>query len=215
MTVPIPTPALRVVHIDCLDTLVRRGMVHAPSCCPHDGLPYPSIHDTTVQVKRAARSVPCGPRGNVDDYVSFYFGPRGPMLLRLCTGTVEGYSGGQEPLIYLVVHAQAVDANGLQFAFSDGHGLATFTSWFDDLAELDKVDWDVVYTKYWSNSLEYPDRQRRKQAEFLVHLQLPWELVAGIAVCSARTKSAVEVILNELAPSHRPSVVVRRQWFYN
>jgi hypothetical protein len=38
-----------------------------------------------------------------------------------------------------------VVAGGGAFVFSDGHGLARFTEWFDDLARLDKVDWAMVY----------------------------------------------------------------------
>jgi hypothetical protein len=70
------------------------------------------------------------------------------MMLQLKTGQVPGYNEGQEPLIYLVSSAQAVQSAGLKFAYSDGHGLATFTEWFDDLANLDAVDWTVVNQRY-------------------------------------------------------------------
>ena len=53
------------------------------------------------------------------------------MLLQLRTGRVPGYDEGQEPLIYLVSTAQAVLDAGTDFVFSDGHGLATFTDWYD------------------------------------------------------------------------------------
>jgi hypothetical protein len=65
------------------------------------------------------------------------------MLLNLKTGRVEGYNEGQAPLIYLTTTVQRVRDAGSRFVFSDGHGLARFTSWYDDLAQLDKVDWNL------------------------------------------------------------------------
>jgi hypothetical protein len=53
---------------------------------------------------------------------------------------VPGYDDGQEPLIYLVSTAQAVAKSGSGWVFSDGHGIAAFTHWYDDLGALDKVD---------------------------------------------------------------------------
>lgn len=215
MNRPTPTPVFRLVHIDCLDTLIRRGAIHAPNRCPADRLPYRSTHDAEVQVKRAARPVPSGPGGSVADYVSFYFGPRGPMLLRLKTGRVEGYTEGQEPLIYLVSHAQDLVARGHRVAFSDGHGLAAFTRWFEDLSDLDEIDWDNVYARYWNDTEEYPDRQRRKQAEFLVHGEVPWALVSEISVSTQRMLRRVEAILNTHPAVHRPTVAVRTSQFYD
>ncbi len=52
------------------------------------------------------------------------------MLLQLKTERVTGYTEGQEPLIYLVSTVQAVQQNGVEFVFSDGHGIAAFTNWY-------------------------------------------------------------------------------------
>ena len=52
--------------------------------------------------------------------------------------------------------------------FSDGHGIARFTSWFDNLGDLDKVDWEAVYAKIWRDTakpfigLEDPRRSLMK-----------------------------------------------------
>ena len=93
------------------------------------------------------------------DYVPFYFGYLSPMLLQLKTGRVAGYTEGQEPLIYLQTTVQAVIGAGRRFVFSDGHGIAAFTHWFDDLARLDQVDWEMVYQRYWRD-----ERQRHGPA---------------------------------------------------
>src|SRR5262245_2002255 len=174
MAPPNPTAIYRFVHIDNLDTLIRRGALHAPNHVPSDGLPYRFCHDPEVQGARAAVTIPVGPGGTIHDYVPFYFGYLSPMMLRLKTGQVSGYDEGQEPLIYLASTAQAVDSSNSRFVFSNGHGLAIFTDWFDDLSRLDEVDWNMVYQRYWKDTINDMDRQRRKQAEFLVHQSCPW-----------------------------------------
>jgi ssDNA thymidine ADP-ribosyltransferase, DarT len=178
-----------------LPTILKRGALHAPTCTPNDGLPYRTIHNNDVQASRRAKVVPCGPSGTVHDYAPFYFGPLSPMLLNLKTGRVDGYAEGQAPLVYLVSSIQSVAAAGCRFVFTDGHGLATFTGWHDDLARLDAVDWSLVRERYWADTPEDNDRKRRKQAEFLVWQSVDWGLIGGIGVFSDRVKSQVEGIL--------------------
>ena len=49
-----------------------------------------------------------------------------------------------------------------------------FTDFFDDLKDLDKIDWDLMQSRYWNDTNDDPDRKRRRQAEFLVHEFFPW-----------------------------------------
>jgi hypothetical protein len=116
-----PTPIFRFIHIDNLQGYLERGGLHAPNHCPDDGRLYRTIHNEEVQDKRHVTRIPCGPGGTIHDYVPFYFGYLSPMLLNLKTGRVPGYD------------------SGAGFVFSNGHGLAMFTDWFDNLANLDKV----------------------------------------------------------------------------
>lgn len=214
MMIPNPTPIYRIVHIDNLANCLKRAALWAPNYNPNDGLLYCTIHNAMIQEKRAVRTIPCGPGGVAHDYLPFYFGYLSPMLLQLKTGQVEGYAEGQEPIIYLVTSAQAVARSGMEFVFSDGHGIAAFTEWSDNLAELNRVDWDMVYQRYWKDTEADPDRQRRKQAEFLIHRRCDWALIQGIAVINDTMKARVEEILGPFDTSlHRP-VKVKRDWYY-
>ncbi|GAB6187534.1 type II toxin-antitoxin system toxin DNA ADP-ribosyl transferase DarT [Thermopirellula anaerolimosa] len=214
MTVPMPTPIYRFLHVDNLETCLRRGGLHAPNHTPKDGLPYKTIHNVGIQQQRKIARIPCGPRGVIHDYVAFYFGYLSPMLLQLKTGRVKGYGEGQDPLIYVVSTAQAVADSGAQFVFSDGHGIAAFTHWYDDLARLDQVDWNVVYERYWADSVDDMDRQRRKQAEFLVHCRCDWSLIHEIAVLNQGMKTRVEEILCGFAPATNRPVNVHPEWYF-
>lgn len=213
--VPTPTPILRFTHVNNLDTIIRLGGLHAPNHVPSHGSPYRPCHNTEVHGARAAVVIPAGPGGTIHDYVPFYFGYLSPMMLQLKTGQVPGYNEGQEPLIYLASTVQAVAEAGLSFVFSNGHGLATgLTNWFDDLDQLDEVDWSMVYQRYWKDQLNDMDRQRRKQAEFLVYECCPWSLIQEIVVIDAATKQHVETVQAAFPADQRRVVRVDRNWYY-
>lgn len=214
MAVPIPTLIYRIVHVDNLPVILQRGGLHAPNYIPNDGLIYRTIHNVDIQNVRQIRRIPLGLCGTIHDYVPFYFGPRSPMLYQLHTGWVPGYNEGQSPLIYLVSTAQGVVKAGLRWVFSDGHGIASFTSWFDNLADLTKVDWETVYARLWRDTVDDMDRQRRKQAEFLVHEFCPWEAIQEIGVKDGVAQAQVEVILKQFDANMRRLVYTRGEWYY-
>jgi hypothetical protein len=210
---PDPTPIYRLIHADNLAVCLSRGALHAPNYTPQDGLLYRTIHREDIQVGRRVHELAVGPRGTIHDYVPFYFGPRSVMLYQLATGWVPGYQEGQEPLIHLVSDCQAVAAAGIGFAFSDGHGLARFTAWYAELADLDRVDWDAVYARQWRDTPDDMDRQRRKQAEFLVHRSMPWGLISEVGVYNDAARERAEAVLASHGRGSLP-VRLRPEWYY-
>jgi hypothetical protein len=213
----IPTDRLvyRILHIDNLSTLVARQALHAPRHVPDDGLPpYRAIHDIGVQASRAGYQIRCGPGGTIHDYVPFYLGPRSVMLYQLHTGRVAGYNEGQTPILYAVTSLRRVEASGRPWVFSDGHGLARLTHWYDDLASLDRIDWETVNSNQWNDTNADPDRQRRKQAELLVHEHLPWSALVGFGVLDAAVRSQVESILRANPATAGTPVKAKPAWYY-
>ncbi len=207
------TRILRMVHIDCLDTLVARDALHAPNCAPADGRRYIGIHATQTQADRGDMPVPCGPRGVIRDYVGFYFGPRSPMLYRVHTGyNVQQID--QANIVYLVSTAQAVADARIGFVFTDRHSLARVAEFKDRLDDLTVVDFEVAYAEYWRSTADEPDRQEKKQAEFLVFQNMSWNLLTGIAVLNEAALQRVNAILDGNAGRNRPPVEIRRDWYY-
>lgn len=211
---PYPTPIFRLFHLDGLETVIARGAIHAPNFLPADGRPYRAIHRADVQVARRDRKVPCGPGGTVGDYVSFYLGPRSVMLYQLHTGSVPGYSEGQEPLIVAVCSVSEIVAEKQSFVFTDRHSLASYAKWSAREEDLNDLDWATIYAQDWKNTEDDPDRQSRKQAEFLVHRIVPWSLVRSIAVVSKQTEKRVNAILDRVAPQRTLTVRIRPNWYY-
>lgn len=211
---PNPTPIHRILHIDNLAILLDNNVLHAPNHFPPGNQNYKPIHRVDIQTARASVQVPCGPGGTIPDYIPFYFGYRSPMLFQLHTDKVEGYNGGQNPIIYLVSDCQSIERNRNDFVFTDGQALVQYSAWYYDLADLDKVSWDIVYEKFWFDNENHMDRQRRKMAEFLIHKTCGWELITEISVISAAMKQQVEQILLSHPNLHHPPVTIQRQWYY-
>jgi hypothetical protein len=136
------------------------------------------------------------------------------MLLNLHSGRVAGYEEGQSPIVYLVSSIERVNAAGRPWVFSDGHGLAALTNWYDDPSRLDEIDWDLVGARYWADAPDDNDRKRRKQAEFLVWKHLPWSAIAGIAVLNDTIKANVEAAMAPYPIAAGTPVRVRSDWYY-
>jgi hypothetical protein len=202
-----------MMHIDCLDTILNRNHLHAPSCVPEDGLAYESIHARQTQWDRGNKRVPCGPGGEIRNYVGFYFGPRSPMLYRIHTGrNVDQVE--QSRIIYLVTTAQAVDAAGLEYVFTDRHTLTAVAEFRHQLDDLGMVDFQTTYELWWNDTHQHPDRQEKKQAEFLVHDSMPWSLIERIGALNADVATQVETVLHAHPGRHRPRVERQPSWYY-
>jgi len=96
----------------------------------------------------------------------------------------------------------------------NGHGIASFTHWYNDLANLDRVDWNMVNQQYWSDNLKDLDRQRRKQAEFLIHHFCDWSLIEEIAVINQKIQEQVQTIFGSFPSTMNRTVTIKRQWYY-
>lgn len=73
----------------------------------------------------------------------------------------------------------------------------------------------MVYARYWAADYEKDmDRQRRKQAEFLVHRQCEWNLIQEIGVLNQPMKERVENILGSFGKKLRRPITIKPGWYY-
>ncbi len=212
--IPIPTPILRLTHIENLPTILSREGLHSSNKTPFDQFPYKPIHNPNIQQKRHIQIIPCGPKGTLHDYVPFYFGRLSPMLFQIHTKQIPCCPDGQEKVIYLVAHVQEIIENNMKYVFSDGHGIARFTKYFDNIVNLDKIDFQIVNQKQWADDESDRDRQRKKQAEFLIHDFCPWICVREIIVMNQNMRDVVLEIFSKFSSKlHRP-ISIKRNWYY-
>jgi len=199
--------------MDNLPNILRTG-----SLLPKNQLPKPALQrdlsEPRIQNRRTNTHVPCGPGGNLHDYVPFYFGPCSPMLFRIKCNNYPGYTGGQGSIVYLLTHIQAVMDAGHPFAFSDSHPIMSFVEFYDDLNHLDEVKWDIVEDKQWHPSYAHNSHRSKefKQAEFLLHGIVPCTLLQGIAVFDEDRKAQVETMLATFHYQLRVKIVPK--WYY-
>jgi len=210
--IPSPTMVYHITHLRNLPSILAAGGLLACGTLRKAGLGYTDIAHQHIQDRRSSKLVPCGPGGVLHDYVPFYFAPRSPMLFAIHRNNVVGYDDGQEPVVHLVSAAQHIEKLGLRFVFSDGHGTMFYTDFFDSLDALDRVDWPVMRATFWADTYDDNDRKRRRQAEFLVHQIMPWSGVLSIGVMSATVRTQVQAML--AGATHRPAVIIRRDWYY-
>jgi hypothetical protein len=186
---------MHFTHISNLPGIFASGSLEADNLVDRSSALQVEAADLEIKTVRKSMQLPLAPYGCVADYVPFYFAPRSPMLYKLHKGGVPNYSGGQDPLVYLVSSAEAVAASGALFVFSDGNCASTVTSFEGDLSQIESVvDWEVMRAQMWANTADDPDRKRRRMAEFLVHQRIPIECLSEIVV-HVTMKKQVEGLL--------------------
>jgi hypothetical protein len=206
---------VRIFHITNIENvplILQRGELCCDRTRVEEGLESKNIGYEDIKLRRRERVVEKGPGGTLWDYVPFFFGPRPPMLLAIHSELVPGHVGGQMMVVHVVSSIEAVVEAGLSVVFTDGHAEIKLSQQFDDLSDLNKVDWDLMNSRYWHDTPTYPDRKRRRQAEFLVHGALPWPLVHEVGVMNEEMRARVFEHLKDA--SHHPSVVVHEDWYY-
>jgi hypothetical protein len=196
-------------HGKNLDAILAAGELR-PSATAENAV---DIADAKIKSSRTNRTVSCGPRGCVGDYVPFYFAPRSPMLFRIQQGGVEGVDGDPKGLVYFATTTERLDAAGLVWVFTDGNAAAAVTQFFDDGALLaEKVDWALMRATYWNNTTEDGDRVRRRGAECLVHGAVPLDVIDEIGVYNAAAQTRGTEIL--MAAGRDLTVAVRGDWYF-
>lgn len=215
------TPIYHITHISNLTKIIARDALACDAEAERGALCQQSIAYDTIKERRrhravetlASKAVAAG--GVVADYVPFYFSNRSPMLYAIHRGSVPAYRGGQRDVVYLVSSAEVVAASELLWCFTDGHAVEGITEFFDNLAELTRVDWNAVRTWRWGRQyqLANPDVLRRKQAEFLVHASFPWRLVERIGTLDLAMATQVRTLLD--GTTHKPRVTIEPNWYYD
>jgi hypothetical protein len=204
-----PTRIYHMAYLQNLPSILERGGLLSFNRMREEGMAYQSIAFESVQDRRARKLIPCGPKGCLHDYIPFYFTPRTPMLYTISRGNVSTCPGGQASVVFLVSTAERIREAGLGLVFSDGHGIMALSRFYEDLKDLDRIDWVVIEAKYWN---DFPDGKRKRQAEFLVHQEVPWTALLGVAALDKVTADTVQKIISDCGLS--APVAVRKNWYF-
>ncbi len=204
-------------HVNNLPSILRSGCLVADTAASEAGL-VTDVGDREVKANRRVRTVPLPPGGVVADYVPFYFAPRSPMMYRIACDHRDGvagrYCGGDQALVYLMTSLDRLVPAGVAWVFADGNAASTVSDFSGSPDALhDMIDWSVMAAQYWHNTVEDPDRQRRRMAEILVHREFPVELLTGIATATMSQERDVKRVLAAYGLDNL-YVAVRPSWYY-
>jgi hypothetical protein len=203
-------------HVNNLPAILAAGCLRCDATA-RLGMTQTEVGAKDIKESRRRRAIPIEPGGHVGDYVPFYFASRSPMMYRIACEhrdrAADRYQGGDKPLVYLVTTLGSVTGSGAAWVATDGNAATATSEFTSDLSDLERmVDWPLLEADRWNNTPEDPDRQRRRQAEFLVYRSLPLALVRWVGVHDDEIRSRVDNLLVDHALAQR--VIVRPRWYY-
>lgn len=223
MTTPRCGLLFHFTHVDNLPAILAAGALLSDTAVEGHGLLANEAGDPAIKQRRRGQPVTCPPGGWVGDYVPFYFAARSPMMYVLWQGSVPSFTGDHRDLVYFVSDVGRMVAAGVPFAISDRNAakaLADFTNDPSVLGDLsiddprsDFVDWPLMQARMWNNTLADGERMERRMAEFLVHGEVPLNLIGRVAVRSDDRRAIVERLFVEAGVNL--SVIVRPDWYYS
>ena len=180
----------RITHRQNLPWILANGL-HAASS-PARSPNWVTIGNEDLINRRAGRLVEIAPGGTLNDYVPFYFTPFSPMLRNIYTGWGGIQKRPNEEIVILVSSLRHIDGIGLPFLFTDSHAYYQWADFYDDLADLDKIDWPLLQRRDFKRDPEDPAKFERYQAEALIHRYLPVGGLLGIVCYTEALKQRIE-----------------------
>ncbi|MGO7728124.1 DUF4433 domain-containing protein [Rhizobium johnstonii] len=211
MLVPANPKIYHIVHVDNLASIVAEGCLWPDSVMvQRQGAAV--IGNNEIKTDRLRLPVACHTGTKVGDYVPFYLCPRSVMLYVISKRNHPNvaYRDGQGPVVHLVSDLRDVvewaNAQKRKWAFTDINAANRAADFYNDLSDLDKLDWNAIKASSWMS------RRDHKMAEFLLHQSFPWELVKGIGVISETTGARTMAAYGQA--KHRPPVKVKQEWYY-
>ena len=133
--VPVPTPIYHFTHIDNFESLLQSGDIYSKKRMNEEFTEYKSVANDEIQGHRNRYDVPVEPYGTIHDYVPFYFSSLSPMLYKI--------RALMNNLVIFQSTAQIVESEDKRYVFTDGHGIMELTDYYNDLSDLDEIDWEV------------------------------------------------------------------------
>ncbi len=214
MPVPARPKVFHITHVDNLRGILGDGGLMSDAVLMGRSAAVAGIGMSSIKQRRLMLPVRCHPGDHVGDCVPFYFCPRSIMLFLIhCANHPDlTYRGGQGPVVHLEFDLHDVVtwavSSGRHWAFSLSNAGSVYAEFRSRLDQLVEIDWDAVEAR------DFRPRSVKegKQAEFLVHGFVPWQLVSRIGAYSwevaARASGAIS------AAVHQPPVAVLPEWYY-
>lgn len=96
--------------------------------------------------------------------------------------------------------------------FTDSHADYQWANFYNDLAQLDKVDWPLLQRRDFKRDPDDPAKFERYQAEALIHKHCP---VAGLlGICCFTDELKIQTESEVLQRGLQLKVFARKNWYF-
>lgn len=180
----------RITHLQNIPHILQHGITHITS--PNHNKEYKSIGDSNLISSRTSFQLPNQTR--LGEYIPFYFGIRMPMLYVIQHGFNGVNVTTAEDIVYCVTTILHILRTQVKFVFTDGHAVDGLSSFYypDDIEKIESIiDKKAVKSRDWKDETDL-DLKRRKQAEFLLHGDLPANALIGFVVATNETAEIIK-----------------------
>jgi len=174
---------LRELHyitpIQNVPSIMEHGIL-----CLHEAkrLNHTSVAMQEIQDIRAKKTIPGGKP--LHSYVNLYFCARNPMMYKR--------AAQHKSLCILRISPEVLDLPGVVIA--DGNAASTYTGFWPSKLGLDKIDFDLVFAEWWtdSNQIQQWHKARVKCAEVLVPDRVDPRFIQGAYVSCQENQKLLE-----------------------
>lgn len=201
----------RIVHKANVGWILDQGGLHCRNSAEQDPN-YVNIGNVDLIDKRSRRTVPILPGGTLSDYVPFYFTPFSIMMYNIHTGYGGITKRENRDIVIFVSSIHRLRELGLPFLFTNQHAYPVDTDYYDQIENLNQVDWPLLQSRNFKTDDDDPGKQLRYQAEALVHQVVPLNALTGLACVN----TTVQAELASLIAQHGQSVSVKvtPNWYF-
>lgn len=214
--IPDRPTVYHITHFSNLKSIINSGFIWSDAGCLKHKINCEGIGNNAIKQRRlTSHVVACYPHTKVGEYVPFYLCPKSIMLYKHFKGGDPEVPnvGGQEQIIHLVADMNETvtwaNSNKVLWAFTDASAATYYANYYNNLTQLDKVNWKAVRATDFSKA---SGNWEGKQAEFLVYSAMPWQLIKCIAVFNETVENKVNQIIDTTA--HKPTVKIIRNWYF-
>ena len=201
----------RIVHKDNIPWILKNGLYSSNSSVQASH--WIPIGNADLIDKRAARSVNIDKGGTLSDYIPFYFTPFSPMLMNIQTGYGGIKKRPNEDIVILVTSLYQLQELNLPFIFTDRHAYCSLSNYYTDIADLDKINWDIIQKRNFKRDPDDLSKTEKYQAEALIYKHCPVDALEGMICYTKEIKIQLENWLQQ--QDKELQVYDKPEWYFS
>jgi len=200
----------RIIHRSNIPWILQHGMY-----CRNSNVQDPNYHtigNPELIDRRQHRAVPIHPGGTLSDYIPFYFTPYTPMMLNIKTGYGGITKVPNNDVVIFVSSLRRVAEMGHSFVFTDRHAYLINADFYNDLNNLDQIDWHILQKRDFKRDPDDLEKMERYQAEALVYEHMPVNTFIGVVCYTDEVKEQLSTTVR--GNGHDLQVFKQTGWYF-